>query len=134
MRTQTFFEPLPTSETRPVNLRSRMKPAASLRSRNTYPVQAQLLPRPFQWALTCMGPLPGTRTRDPGGTRVAPDTEDTDPVKRRSGLTFRLVVERYVAIGWTRHRVREKQCSGGSRRRRPLSSAKGSVRGGDAAS
>ncbi len=28
--------------------------------------------------------------------------------KRRSGLTLRLVVERYVAIGWTRHRVRGK--------------------------
>jgi hypothetical protein len=30
---------------------------------------------------------------------------------RRSGLTYRLVVERHVAIGWTRHRAREKQSS-----------------------
>jgi len=36
--------------------------------------------------------------------------KDTYPAKRCSGLTLRLVVERYVAIDWTRRRVREEPC------------------------
>jgi len=54
------------------------------------------------------GSFSGCEDTSPGWNEIAQNPEDTDPVKRRSGLTLRLVVERYVAIGWTRHRVREK--------------------------
>ena len=33
----------------------------------------------------------------------------TSPLSRRSGLILRLVVERYVSLVWTRHRVRDLQ-------------------------
>jgi hypothetical protein len=104
MRTQAFFKPFPTLKTSPVKLRSRMNS------------------------------IPGARTRVPGGTGIAQDTEHTDPVKRRSGLSLRLVVERYVAIGWTRRRVREKQRRLMFAARRLISSAKRNNLSGDAAS
>jgi hypothetical protein len=50
-------------------------------------------------------------TRSPDGTENAEAREQKNPLERRSGLGYRLVVERYVSIDWTRHRVREKQCS-----------------------
>ena len=52
-----------------------------------------------------------TQARKENGHRSK--SGDTNPVKRRSGLTLWLVVERYVAIGWTRRRVREEQCGRG---------------------
>ena len=57
-----------------------------------------------------MDPFLATKTQAPVGTGIAQGPERKNPAWRRSGLTLRLVVERYVAIGWTRPRVRDKQC------------------------
>jgi hypothetical protein len=78
-------------------------------------------------------PLLGTPSRSQkrhkpaNGTGIARDPEDTNPVKRRSGLTLRLVVERYVAIDWTQRRVREEQCRRRLAARRFISSSKGNL-------
>ncbi len=72
-----------------------------------------------QFPIKLASPLLGTpslsqkRHKPANGTEIAQDPEDTNPVKGRSGLTLWLVVERYVAIDWTRRRVREEQCGRG---------------------